>query len=254
MPSVARLSTTVIKSTGLTHPDRLAITRHGVVGDRRFLLTRPDRARLSGLDKVSLLGVVGAWDGATRMLTVTLPDGSMVASEPAPVGPPYEQRLYDRTVMVDQVDHPAIDALSMRAGRHLILAEVVPPAHAGGMHPVSLITTATVDDVGARGRSSGPLDARRFRMTIEIDGAEAYDEDTWSGRRVAIGPVVVRVGDRMPRCALTTMDPDTGAKDFPTLHVLAPYRRVGNEVLLGVYADVEEPGTVAVGDDVRVVS
>jgi uncharacterized protein YcbX len=49
---------------------------------------------------------------------------------------------------------------------------------------------------------------------------------------------------------VTTLDPATGIRDFPTLHVIKGYRgvtRKGN-VHFGVYAEVLEPGTVRVGD------
>lgn len=57
----------------------------------------------------------------------------------------------------------------------------------------------------------------------------------------------------MPRCVLTTLHPDTGEPDFPTLDVLASYRRREGELLFGVYADVEEPGRVRVGDTVEIL-
>jgi hypothetical protein len=67
---------------------------------------------------------------------------------------------------------------------------------------------------------------------------------------VRIGESVLRVADQVPRCVVTTLDPATGIRDFPTLHVIKAYRgvtRKGN-VHFGVYADVLEPGTVRVGD------
>jgi uncharacterized protein YcbX len=47
------------------------------------------------------------------------------------------------------------------------------------------------------------------------------------------------------------MHPVTGEKDFDTLQVLAGYRKRGTELLLGVYADVVEPGRIRVGDAVE---
>jgi uncharacterized protein YcbX len=54
----------------------------------------------------------------------------------------------------------------------------------------------------------------------------------------------------MPRCLMTTLDPDTGRRDFDTLDVLAAHRKVGTDLLLGVYGDVVRPGIVGVGDTV----
>ena len=111
------------------------------------------------------------------------------------------------------------------------------------------MSTASVRDLGRRGRLDGDgPDPRRFRMTVELDGCEPYEEDSWVGRRVRLGEAVIRVGDGIPRCVLTTMHPDTGEKDFPTLEVLASYRRREGELPFGVYADVERPGRIRVGD------
>jgi uncharacterized protein YcbX len=49
---------------------------------------------------------------------------------------------------------------------------------------------------------------------------------------------------------MTTLHPDTGVQDFPTLDVLARTRKVGTDLLLGVYADVERPGVIGLGDEV----
>jgi len=88
---------------------------------------------------------------------------------------------------------------------------------------------------------------------IELDGVEPYEEDSWQGRRVRFGDAVVRIGDRMNRCVMTTLDPDTGEQNAPVLDALAEHRKVGTELLLGVYGDVDQPGTIAVGDDVVVL-
>jgi uncharacterized protein YcbX len=88
-------------------------------------------------------------------------------------------------------------------------------------------------------------------MLVEIADADPFEEDRWSGRRVRMGDAVVRVGEQMPRCVMTTINPDTATKDFPTLTVLAEYRKVDNKLMFGMYGDVEEPGLVRVGDPVE---
>jgi uncharacterized protein YcbX len=88
-------------------------------------------------------------------------------------------------------------------------------------------------------------------MLIQVAGAtRPHEEDEWLGRDVRIGEAVVRVTRPDPRCVITTQDPDTGARDFPTLHVIRSYRglRDGRKLDFGVYADVVTPGAVSVGD------
>ena len=53
------------------------------------------------------------------------------------------------------------------------------------------------------------------------------------------------------RSAVTTRDPDTGDRDLDTLRLLKDYRgqrESDGAVLFGVYAYVERPGVVRVGD------
>jgi uncharacterized protein YcbX len=50
---------------------------------------------------------------------------------------------------------------------------------------------------------------------------------------------------------MTTRDPETGERDLDTLRVIRGYRGqrdTDGAILFGVYADVEEPGLVRVGD------
>jgi uncharacterized protein YcbX len=50
---------------------------------------------------------------------------------------------------------------------------------------------------------------------------------------------------------VTTLNPDTAKKDFPTLDILASYRKRGKELLFGMYGEVEVAGDVRVGDPVE---
>jgi hypothetical protein len=93
-------------------------------------------------------------------------------------------------------------------------------------------------------------------MTIELEGVdEPHEEDTWRSRSIRLGEALLEVGDPVPRCVVTTLDPATGVKDFPTLRVIRGYRTPSakGNVHFGVYADVLEPGDVRVGDPVRLV-
>jgi uncharacterized protein YcbX len=169
------------------------------------------------------------------------------------LGEPFEVALFDRTVTARRVDPRFTEAKARSVDETLEVVRVDEPEYAGGMHRVSLLSRDSVADLAARGGADA-LDPRRFRMLVEVDGCDPYEEDGWSGRRVRLGEAIVRVGDGMPRCVFTTLHPDTGAKDFPTLDVLAEHRKVGADLLLGVYADVEQSGVVHVGDEVEVLA
>ena len=119
----------------------------------------------------------------------------------------------------------------------------------------SLLSLASLERLAKEAGVEGPVDPRRFRMLIGIDGATAHEEDGWIGKRVRVGDAVVVPGGNVGRCKVTTMDPDTGVRDLPTLDVLADYRRdvPSTEPLsFGVWARIERAGRVALGDEIAV--
>ena len=110
--------------------------------------------------------------------------------------------------------------------------------------------------------------AERLRVEIAGDVVEGSSlgsdrplpvrvvEGPWAellSRRVRLGGAVVRIGGGVGRCAVTTRDPDTSVRDLDTLRLLRAYREplADGEIPFGVYAAVEEPGIVRVGDEVE---
>jgi uncharacterized protein len=252
MPHVSRINVAPVKSTSLHHPDEVFLTERGVAGDHRFLFLDEDGHRLTEGEKAPLLGVRAEYDRDAEMLALAFPDGTAATGSALADGEVRAVKLYDRSIDVHAVDGGLAEATSRYVGRRLDLYRVDEPEYAGGRRRVSIVSEASLDDLGRRGGLDTAPDPRRFRMLLQIDGCAPFEEDTWTGRLVRIGDARVRVGEGMPRCALTTLDPDTGRKDFPTLDVLATFRKIGNELLFGVYGDVEREGRIAVGDAVTI--
>jgi uncharacterized protein YcbX len=253
MPTVAGFTTTPVKSMALSRPDRIELSPFGCVGDRRFLCARSDGTRLSGISKAALIPIRPSYDTDSERLSLTFPDGSTVEGDATDVAESCSVELFDRSIPVRLLDGPFTAAIREHARDDtLIVARVVEPEYAGGAHRASVVSHASVADV-SRHAGDEHLDPRRFRMLIEVDGVGAFEEDGWPGRRVRFGQAIVRIGRRMSRCVMTTLDPDTGEQNAPVLDALSAYRKVGNELLLGVSGDVDRPGTIAVGDDVVVL-
>ncbi len=253
MASVAGFNLTPVKSTALHRPERIDLRMTGAVGDRRFLCIRSDGTRLSGISKASLIPIRAQHDDAAHRLSLTFPDGVTIDGDDRPVGDMIRVALFDREIPVHPIDQTLTDALRAHVGDDtLTLTRVDEPEYAGGGHRVSVIASASVEDLGNR-VDRGELDARRFRMLIEVDGLDPYEEDAWQGRRVRVGDVIVRIGEQMPRCVMTTLDPDTGVQNAPVLAVLGRYRSVETKPVLGVYGDVEHPGTIAIDDPVELL-
>ena len=108
---------------------------------------------------------------------------------------------------------------------------------------MSLINVASIAAL-----EQGPLDERRFRMTMTLSGGAAFEEDDWLGQDVAIGSAVLAVRSACERCVATTRDPRTGERDVNTLRAMKAVRGAPN---LGVYCDVVTPGRVSLGDEAR---
>jgi MOSC domain-containing protein len=112
--------------------------------------------------------------------------------------------------------------------------------------PLSLLSLQSIARLEAfAGRT---LDVRRFRPNLVVDAADGagFQEDEWLGATVRIGGLRMRITERDPRCAITTVDPDTSERDPSVLRTIAERR----DACFGVYGSTLEPGRVAVGDAV----
>ena len=110
---------------------------------------------------------------------------------------------------------------------------------------VSLINLASVADLGrAVGRDLDPL---RFRANLYVEGAPAWDEAHWPGRRLRVGPVALEIIKMIDRCPATGVDPATGSRD---LDLVAALRATFGHIDCGVYARVVEGGRIALGDTI----
>ena len=196
--------------------------------------------------------VGAAYDAATEMLLLDLPDGTSVSSGPGDLGASHVTDFYGRPVPGRFVEGSAADAISAYVGRPLRLVRADAEGDGPDEHRLSLVSLASVADLGARhGRPE--LAPGRFRMNLELDGCAPYEEDGWSGTAVRVGTAVIRVLGPVPRCVATTRDPETGTKDFDTLRAISAYRPLmanPRGVPFGMYAEVETPGWVKAGDEV----
>ncbi len=90
-----------------------------------------------------------------------------------------------------------------------------------------------------------PVDYRRFRANIVIDGVPAWSELDWVGKSLEAGGARLELFKRTERCAATNVDPVTGRRDMKIPSLLS--RTLGHSDF-GVYARVTQAGNIAVGD------
>lgn len=238
---VERLSFTPVSGTHLNHVDSLELTRWGAARDRRFYLIDDDGRVVDAVRRPVLTSVHADWDDS--VLTLTLPDGTTIADEPRLGEPIAADEKRFRRVPGRIVEGPFAAPLEELAGRRVRLVKVEGEQSAQACFPVSIIGSASAADLLPE-----RLGSARFRMLIEFSGGTPYEEDTWIGGRVRIGGTVIAVREPSVRCVLTTRDPDTGDRDYDTLRELKKRR---GKMHIGVYGDVEDAGTVRVGDAVE---
>jgi uncharacterized protein len=247
---------TPVKALRLSHPAEAELTAGGIPDDRRFYLIDGSDALFDATDHAELLRIVPEYDPAEERLRLSFPDGSVVEGAADLLDGTVTTDFFGRTVHGNLVDGDFAAALSRYAGRPVRLARVTRDGDGQDVHPLTLVSSESVRELGGRG-DEPDLDARRFRINLEIEGCEPYEEDGWDGELVRVGETTIRVRGQIPRCIVTTLSPDSGVKDFRTLNMIARHRpRIAGRggLPFGMYAEVVQGGRVRVGDPVEPLS
>lgn len=108
---------------------------------------------------------------------------------------------------------------------------------------ISILSDASLATLSqAAGR---PMDRRRFRGNLWVEGLAPWEEQSWIGQDVRLGGCVLRVKEPIGRCSATHADPETGRRDVETLALLTALGQAEN---FGVFAEVIRGGEIALGD------
>jgi uncharacterized protein len=254
---VTALSTTPVKGLRIGTPASVTLERAGVRGDRRFYLI-DDRARMiNGKHSGALSEIVAELDGDER-LTLTFADGSRV-SDATELGEQLETRFFSSVRAARLVRGPFSAAISEHAGVALRLVRAADGASAidrGVEGAVSLISRASLGRL-AEEAGEPSVDARRFRMSIELDGVAPFAEDAWIGRTLQLGEALIAPRGHVGRCIVTSRDPDSGTVDLPTLDLLRAFRSglaTTEPLAFGIYGEVLQGGTISVGDELELLA
>ncbi|MBR0666135.1 MOSC domain-containing protein [Roseomonas hellenica] len=228
---VAALSRFPVKSMAGEPLAEVELRWPGMHGDRQYGFCRlQDQSRFPWLSARDLSGLVlykpayrDPGDPRNSPVNVVLASGDRL-----PVGAP---------ALAAQISREARSEVRlMQVGRGIFDAM-----------PVSLASTASLAAIDAA--HGKPLDVRRFRLNIIIQSEQG--EMAWRSGRLLFGEdeqgaqLLVNAG--IPRCALITIDPETAERDPSVMRTVAG--SFDNEV--GVYCATAKPGTIRVGDRVR---
>lgn len=256
---VAWLYVAPVKGLAIEARDHVELGLSGVEDDRRFCLVGEDGHMLNGKRLAPVTTIGAHFDPAQGRLELRMPGGTSVSGT-VRTGEEIAVTMYGGHVGSGHVvEGPWAAALTEQLGRPIRLVRFDGPGNghdrAGAGAGVTLLSLASLERLADEAGVAAPVDPRRFRMLIGIDGATAHEEDGWIGKRVRVGDAVVVPGGNVGRCRVTTLDPDTGTRDLETLDVLARYRGdvpSTEKLSFGVWARIERAGRVALGDDIVV--
>jgi len=264
------------------------LTERGVVGDRGFALVDVDSGKVISAKSVrlfpDLLRFQASFVEAPRadadfsIVQITLPDGTTVRSDAPDIDAALSRALRrevrlastapeDFTIDMYHPDIEGVDpagrrdmTVEQRLGSALFAQMGIPsPVPIGAffdVFPMSILTTSTLDKLSQISPKS-LFDLRRFRMNLIVSTEEVgFVENHWIGSALQVGGSV-RLRPTMPdsRCVMTTLAQPDLLNDPEVLRTLVRHNRldVGGGAPVpcaGVYAVVEAPGLVRVGDSV----
>ena len=201
MPQVSRLSIAPVRSLGLEHRDEIFVTEVGVLEDRRFFLADDTNRLVDRLIVGELVQIATHTDPDATTLRLTFPDGEVVEDE-VQLGAAIETPIHGRTGVGHVVVGPwaaKLSAFCAPADHRWCRCDRPAGTRAG--NPTSLVSDGSLTEL-ARHVGVGAVDARRFRMLIELSGADRPTKRTAGsadGSRSAMRSCRSRPGTRAAR-------------------------------------------------------
>ncbi|MDP3950942.1 MAG: MOSC domain-containing protein [Microbacterium sp.] len=257
--TVTQLYLTATKGFALREVDHIEVTASGIVGNREFFLVDIDERLYSVPKDPIFLDYWTTYDPLANIYRVGRQSIVECEAEVRPAGPVRPFEFDERKVLGRWTPGPWDAWFSELTGRNLRLARCAEPGAGGDVHPVTMVSSASIASLGYEvdGRQ---VDGRRFRLNMTLDlGPDPYREDSWAGRVLAVGDCALRVIGGVPRCVAVEHRPYDGDRALQVQRRIREVRGAtpsesGPAVLFGMYAGVVSPGDVRVGDRVALKS
>jgi len=241
------------------------VTGHGLLGDRAYALLDKSNGKVASAKNPrkwpKLFDFRAAFVEPPRLaekippVRISLPNGNIVTSERRDFNNLLSNVLGREVTLATAAPEtasleeywPDIEGL---AHRDTITDETLPAGTFFDLAVVHVLTTATIDRLREL-YPQGRFEVRRFRPNIVIEpasGEKGFVEDSWIGKRLAIGEEVrLAITGPCPRCVMTTLPQGDLPGDPGILRTAAQHNRVE----VGIYAAVRRGGTIRRGDAVR---
>lgn len=112
---------------------------------------------------------------------------------------------------------------------------------------ISIINPRTVERLSVAGQIE--MDPRRYRGNILVEGLPAFAEFGLIGKVIRIGEARIAITKSIERCSATSVNPETTEVDINGPRLLATHF---GHLHCGIYGTVLEPGTLEVGDEIKI--
>jgi MOSC domain-containing protein len=116
--------------------------------------------------------------------------------------------------------------------------------------PILLISQASLNDLNSR--LEKPVAMNRFRPNIVVEGCDAFAEDSW--KEIQIGDTIYRIVKPCSRCAIPSINIETGEKEDEPLKTLVTYRKRNSKIFFGQNVIANTEGEIEVGMPVKILS
>ncbi len=281
--TISQLFRFPVKSMGGESMNSLSLTQRGTVGDRVWAVRDEVRGGIRGGRKIpSLMTLDARFTGDVAVegsspVMISAPDGSSREADAADINSWLSQQLDHEVTLwpllpADALDHyrrgaPDNEDFEVELREIFarnpdeplpdmeIFADVVeyesPPGTYFDAFPLLIMTEQSLNSLAAH-RPESAFHVNRFRPNLLVNAAgsdEAFPENSWVGRNIRIGDVLLETVAECPRCAMTTHGFDDLAKDPGIMRALVQ----ANGGNVGIYARVLQGGSVTTGDTLEVL-
>jgi uncharacterized protein len=253
-----------IKSCAGIELDTATLGRRGISYDREWMVVDSDGGFVTQRTIPAMALIKPRVHG--QELSLVAPGMNPLTIETGDSRPVVRVSVWDDVCDARDEGEAAAEWLSTFLGENLRLVRMtegnvrhVDPDYATGAldevgfadgYPLLVISKASLDDLNDRLDQPVPMD--RFRPNLVVDGALAYEEDSW--RTIRIGDIVMHAAKPCARCVVTTVDQRSGEVGKEPLRTLSTYRRVGVKVLFGQNFAHVRTGAVRLGGTVEVLA
>lgn len=272
---VKRLRRYAVKSMQGEDLDEASVIDGGIIGDRAYALIDKSTGKIASAKHPQRWRELIQFDASfvrapteeapLPPISLTCPDGSDLVSGRDDLDAEISAILgrsvtltsaRPEAVSVDRLDPLSEDESIVDIGAFMMKRRFADYA------AIHLLSTASLAKL-AELHPDGQFDVRRFRPNVVVatpDEQTGFVENEWVGRVIRIGrDVRLRVTDPTPRCAIPTLGQRDLPKDPKVIRTIADHNQVavpafdGAELpCVGVYAFVEQAGTLREDDQVRI--